>query len=106
MIDINPKDALAEIKSGKAMMIDVRTIKEHFEVRVPFSLLASNQSLVENFKYFKPLFEKKIILYCRSGVRSKAIADQINEMNEGICAYNLHGGILNWMREGLDSEEL
>lgn len=81
--DISPADAWALVQAGEALLVDVRTPEEHKWVgRVPGAIPVP--WLIDNGQRQNPDFlaqlaqvtkpDQKVVLLCRSGVRSVAAA--------------------------------
>jgi rhodanese-related sulfurtransferase len=97
--DIAPQLAFAWVQSGEAVLVDVRSDAEREWVGyVPGALalawkqwpgMVMNAGFDEGLKAAVPA-GKKIVLLCRSGVRSIAAARRASEM--GIEAYNILEG--------------
>ncbi len=78
-----------------AVILDVRTLKEHSSGRIPNSLLvdihkASFRDEIEKLDRTKSYF-----IYCRSGNRSTVAAYEMLEMGFK-NVYNLENGFLDW----------
>ena len=117
-----PPEAWALVRSGAAVMIDVRTDEEvKFVGRVPEVLhvvwkrmgeASPNPQFVQQVEAFAPK-EAVVLLLCRSGVRSAAAAElltqagYVNAFNvlegfEGEIDSNQHRGTFNgWRYHGL-----
>ena len=97
--DVTPAQAFAWWQSGDAVLVDVRTDAEREWVGfVPGALavawkqwpgMAVNPGFDDGMKAAVPA-GKKVVLLCRSGVRSVAAAKRANEL--GIEAYNILEG--------------
>jgi rhodanese-related sulfurtransferase len=46
--------------------------------------------------------EKKIIVYCKAGVRSEKAIEIFKMLNNNIKYYNLVGGITDWKKNGFE----
>ena len=97
--DIPPRLALEWMQSGQAVLVDVRTDAEREWVGyVPGAVslawkqwpgMAMNGGFDEGLKAAVPA-SKKVVLLCRSGVRSVAAAKRATEL--GLEAYNILEG--------------
>lgn len=87
------------------LLIDVREIDEYNQehipssINIPLSKFAKElDDLIINFN----LNNKKLVFYCRSGVRSMTagniLLDYFDDLN--CTVYNLQGGIINWKKSG------
>ncbi len=94
---ISPEVGKEMIEKGDSILVDVREPSEFAAGHIPGAKLVSLGTIPTEAP--KTLTDKKakIIVYCRSGVRSKKAADQLLSMGyEDI--YDL-GGILEWPYE-------
>ncbi len=97
--DIAPQLAWAWFSSGEAVLVDVRSDAERAWVGfVPGAValawkqwpgMVMNAAFDENLKAAVPA-GKKVVLLCRSGVRSIAAAQRATEL--GLVAYNILEG--------------
>ena len=97
--DISPQLAWAWYSSGEAVLVDVRSDAERAWVGfVPGAValawkqwpgMVMNAAFDENIKAAVPA-GKKVVLLCRSGVRSIAAAQRATEL--GLVAYNILEG--------------
>lgn len=97
--DVSPQLAFEWVRSGEAVLVDVRTDAEREWVGfVPGAValawkqwpgMAMNQGFDEGMRAAVPA-GKKAVLLCRSGVRSVAAAKRATEL--GLEAYNILEG--------------
>ncbi|MES2188850.1 MAG: rhodanese-like domain-containing protein [Pseudomonadota bacterium] len=97
--DVSPALAFEWMQSGEAVLVDVRTDAEREWVGyVPGAIavawkqwpgMTMNMSFEEDLKAAVPE-GKKVVLLCRSGVRSVAAAKCASAL--GLCAYNILEG--------------
>ncbi len=94
---VTPEEAkeILEKEGDRVILLDVRTPREHSQIRIPNSLLLPLDEL--RVKYSQLPKDKKLIVYCRSGERSAFATFFLRHM--GYDAYNLAGGILRWSYE-------
>lgn len=98
---ITPEEMQTIIKSDYVQLIDVRSPEEYNEGHIENS---------QNIDYYSDTFSedilvldktKPVILYCKSGKRSKA--SSIILLEAGFeKVYDLDGGILEWKDKGLN----
>ncbi len=95
--EVTPEEAkkMLEEEKDKVILLDVRTPPEHFQLRIPNSMLIPLDDL--RFKLNELPKDKKYIVYCRSGERSAFATYALRHM--GYEAYNLAGGIISWPYE-------
>ncbi|PKM89897.1 MAG: rhodanese-like domain-containing protein [Firmicutes bacterium HGW-Firmicutes-10] len=82
---------------SSVILLDVRTVGENMEIRIPGSMLIPLDTLKAQAGTFLPDKNAKIIIYCRSGNRSKDAADILI----GLGYMNIFdmGGIIDWPYE-------
>ena len=108
IVDVN-NSQIIELSNNNVPIIDVRTSSEWGQTGViPNSILLTFFDQYGNYNfdewYTKLLSEintdEQIILICRSGKRSKAIAEMMNSKLD-IRIYNAKNGIISWLNEKL-----
>ena len=97
-------DADNNISAGKSYMrlndanvifLDVRTREEFLrDGRIQNSVLIPLDKLKDSHNKLEKYIDKEIIVYCRSGRRSKIATRYLNK--QGLRAFNLIGGFLAW----------
>src|SRR5437868_14847799 len=100
---IAPTEAAKLVAEGKAVLVDCREPAEWAEsgVAAPAVLLPKSDFDGEQKQWKEFLAKnrgKQILLYCRSGSRSKAVAAALEE--KGVSAANV-GGLRDWTKAGL-----
>lgn len=78
-----------------AVLLDVRTEEEHFNTRIPNSLLINmyEESFANEIEKMDK--EKSYFVYCHSGGRSSSVCEYM--MKRGFKkVYNLEDGIVSW----------
>ena len=79
-------------------LIDVRTLQEYNEGHIPKTIHIPHDQIEERYHELAHLRSKKILLVCRSGIRSLYAAEILQE--KGFQeVYNLEGGMLEWTGE-------
>ncbi|NPA57847.1 MAG: rhodanese-like domain-containing protein [Aquificae bacterium] len=100
--DITPEEFQKLMEDKDAIILDVRTPEEFAK---DGHIKGANLIPVQLFKYIylEGFRDKKVLVYCRSGNRSKSASQKLEEM--GIKqVYNLKGGIKAWKAKGLPVE--
>jgi rhodanese-related sulfurtransferase len=99
---ITPAEAQQLVqKDSTVLLLDVRTPEEfrgptgHLDKAV----LIPIQELEERVGELNAYKARTIVVYCRSGHRSTAGTSILRD--HGFTAYNMEGGIIRWMSEGL-----
>ena len=95
---MTPEEAKSILESDKdVILLDVRTIEEYKEKHIEGSILIPLNILEKEVEKEIPKKNQKIIIYCRSGNRSKTAANILLEMGY-TNVYDL-GGINSWPYE-------
>lgn len=103
--NISPKDALGVIKGdSKAVLVDVRTPEEFQVIRIPGSVLIPDYEIEEKIADAVPDKDTTVIVYCRSGNRSRTAAKKLIDMGY-TRVFNL-GGIIDWPYDTEGDDEL
>ena len=91
------KDAMMFLDDFNYYFLDVRTIKEHENKSIPSTNCIPVQELEERIDELNRYRKKKIIVYCRSGNRSRTAVKVLKE--NGFNAFNMIGGMNGWEGE-------
>jgi rhodanese-related sulfurtransferase len=89
--DIKKEELRELIKAGKAEIIDVREPSEYEIIHIKNSKLIPMKELLSRVDEID--WEKEVVFICRSGARSKMIANIISSMDKNIN--NLQYGIFD-----------
>lgn len=101
---ITPAEAAKRVASGQAVIVDVREPSEWAEsgVAAPAALLPKSEfdagQIGEWKDFLAHVGDKEVILYCRSGRRSAAVATALAE--KGFTVANA-GAFKDWQAAGL-----
>ena len=87
---------LMDSESGY-VILDVRTEQEYAEGQIPGAILIPDYEISEKAEAVLTDKDQLILVYCRSGRRSKNAAAQLEEM--GYTRIREFGGILDWPYE-------
>ena len=106
------KDSYTQIdqETAKLMMdlgdghviVDVRRQDEYDEGHIPGAICIPNESIVDSMPSELPDLEQVILVYCRSGRRSKEAAQKLFDM--GYINVFVFGGIIDWTGEVITEE--
>lgn len=104
---ISPTEAAKLVESGKAVLVDCREPAEWKEsgVAKPAVLLPKSDFDGDQKQWKEFLAQnkgKQIIVYCRSGTRSGAVASAL--VKDGVNAANV-GGLKDWTAAGLPTRQ-
>ena len=79
------------------IILDVRTQEEYDEGHIPGAIVISHEEIAEKAEKVLTDKEQLILVYCRSGRRSKLAAEALVEL--GYTNIKEFGGIINWPYE-------
>lgn len=97
---VSPKQAQTLLANDQEVfLLDVRTPEEFAEERIEGAALIPLDTLTTSIGKLQGVKEKKIVVYCKSGMRSVAASRIL--VNNGFVPLNLQGGINEWKNEGL-----
>jgi rhodanese-related sulfurtransferase len=98
---ITPTQAQELLKEGdNVVVLDVRTPDEFTQGHIQDAVLMPVQLLEQNLAELDESKNKKILVYCASGMRSVAASRILSE--NGFTAINLKGGIGQWKSDGFE----
>ena len=94
-ISISMEDAkkILDEKEG-SVLVDVRRQDEYDEGHIPGAILIPNESIGEDEIEKLPDKDQLILVYCRSGRRSKEASQTLADL--GYTNVNEFGGIIDW----------
>ena len=92
-------DDIVEImnENKNYIILDVRTIAEYNEGHIPNAICIPNETIGSNTISELPYKEQLILVYCRSGNRSKQAAEKLKKL--GYTNLIEFGGIIDWKGE-------
>lgn len=93
---ITPREA-QEKMSGEVIILDVRTREEFDEGHIKNAVLLPDYEITDRAEVVLPDKDKTILVYCRSGARSREASRELIEM--GYSKVYDFGGIINWTGE-------
>lgn len=93
---ISPQEA-KQLMSKDCVILDVRTPEEYKEGHIPDAILIPDYSITELAPQQLPDKDKLILVYCRSGNRSKKASELLLKM--GYTNVKYFGGIIDWPYE-------
>ena len=93
--NISAQDAKKYLDQEDVLFLDVRTSQEfNYDGSIKNALLIPVNVLEKKIKLLEYYRDKKIIVYCRSGRRSRLATELLKKNN--FNAINLDGGYLAW----------
>lgn len=84
------------------IIVDVRTAEEYQEGHIPGAINIPNEDIVDVMPSELPDKEQLILIYCRSGNRSKQAAQKLLDM--GYTNLVEFGGIIDWTEDTVTGE--
>lgn len=99
--NISASQAHEWLKSGEAILIDVREPDEFRAEHIAYGISCPLGSLGDILKDLEIPTERKVIFQCLKGMRGQKACD-IYACHDGKCDshYNIEGGILEWKATG------
>ncbi len=95
---MTPQEAKARMDSGDDLLVvDVRTPAEYAQGHIPGALLVPNETIGAAPPELLPDLHQEILVYCRSGNRSRQAALQMIDL--GYTNVYDFGGIIDWPYE-------
>ncbi|NLU24226.1 MAG: rhodanese-like domain-containing protein [Clostridiales bacterium] len=95
---LTPEAAKERMDSGDVVtVVDVRTAEEFAQGHIAKALLIPNEAINTEKPALLPDLDAEILIYCRSGRRSKQAAEKLVAM--GYTAVYDFGGIIDWPYE-------
>ena len=101
--EITPQEAFTELDAGGVKLIDTREPYEYEESHIDGSELIPPGVIADRIAVAVPDKSQRIILQCRSGVRSYDAGQVLQELGYEDVA-SMAGGILEWEAQGLPVE--
>jgi rhodanese-related sulfurtransferase len=89
-------------KDDGHVIVDVRRQDEYDSGHIPGAILIPNESITDTKPAELPDLDQIILIYCRSGNRSKQAAQKLADM--GYTNLYEFGGIIDWTGETVVSE--
>lgn len=101
---ITTKEAkeMMEDEEKNVIIVDVRTEEEYKESHIPGAILIPNESIGSEELEELPDKDAVLLIYCRTGNRSKKASDKLIEL--GYTKIYDFGGIVDWSYETESSE--
>ena len=97
-VNITAEEAKEIMDSEEGYIIlDVRTQEEYDEGHIPGAIIISHEEIAEKADEVLTDKEQLILVYCRSGRRSKIAAEALVEL--GYTNIKEFGGIIDWTYE-------
>lgn len=94
---ITSEEAKQMMDAGNVTIVDVRTEDEYNQGHVPGAILIPLQTIGDEMPEQLPEKDASLIVYCRSGVRSKQASDKLVAL--GYTSIYDMGGIIDWTYE-------
>ena len=91
---ISQEEAKDMMAKEDCMIVDVRTREEYDSGHIPNAICIPNESIADTQPADLPDMDQMILVYCRSGRRSKEAAGKL--VNMGYTKIYEFGGIIDW----------
>lgn len=91
---LTPQEAKQMLEESEAILLDVRTMEEYEENHIEGAVLIPDYEIKEKAAEMLPEKDALILVYCRSGNRSRTAAKELVEM--GYTNVYDFGGIIDW----------
>src|SRR5207244_13218091 len=98
--EISPQDAAAKLKSGEAVIVDVRDKDEWDEGHIPGALHMSRGTIELDIEEKVPDTNAMIICHCGGGGRGEPATESLKKMGSR-NGRNMPGGSKAWKAKGL-----
>jgi rhodanese-related sulfurtransferase len=98
--EISPKDAAAKLKSGEALIVDVREKDEWDEGHIPDAIHLSRGTMEFDIEEKVPDTNAMIICHCGGGGRSALATESLQKMGYKNVR-SMAGGFKAWKAAGL-----
>lgn len=99
---ISGEEAKKMMDEQEVTVLDVRTAQEYAEGYIPNAVNLPNEEIGKEPPELLPDKDAVLLVYCRSGRRSKAAADKLVEL--GYTKVYDFGGIIDWTYETVKGE--
>ena len=94
---ISPIQVKELLLQNKIQLIDVREPEEYWPLHIETAELIPLNSLLY---YDMDSYNREIVFYCKSGIRSAKAAQFASERFPELTFYSMAGGILSWQEQG------
>ena len=94
---IGQDEAYEMMKAGTGIILDVRTQAEYDEYHIAGAVCLPNEEIADTEPELLPDKDRLILVYCRSGRRSKEASQKLADM--GYTNIKEFGGINSWQYE-------
>ncbi|HKM34195.1 MAG TPA: rhodanese-like domain-containing protein [Lachnospiraceae bacterium] len=84
------------------VILDVRRADEYEESHIPGAILIPNEEIVDSKPALLPVMDAEILIYCRSGNRSRQAAEKLVKM--GYTNVSDFGGMIDWPYDTISGE--
>ena len=101
--DITVEEAKEIIEAGNVILVDVRTQEEYSEKHIPGAINIANESIGTEDIPELPDKDQLILVYCRSGNRSKQASEKLVKL--GYTNIIEIGGINSWPGETVNGDK-
>lgn len=96
-LEVEEYQAMREAETPH-LLLDVREPAEYYEARIADSVLIPMNDVISRLDEIRDA--EVIVVQCRSGKRSAAVAATLRDAGLTAKIYNLEGGIIAWAQAG------
>lgn len=97
---LDPKTLKFWLDKNEVILVDVREPLEYKEAHIEKAINIPLSQLTAKIHQLPDLGEKKIVLQCKSGIRSMIGCQTLNKEGFQYSLWNLEGGIHAWSSSG------
>ena len=94
---LSAEEAYEMMVSQEVVIVDVRTPEEYDGGHIPNAILVPNESIGDDMPEALPDKEATLLIYCRSGRRSKEASEKLLKL--GYKSIYEFGGVIDWPYE-------
>lgn len=100
--NVNAEEAKVKLADPKVVLLDVRSRAEYDGGHIKHAMLIPLNELATRIGELGPGSGRSILVYCRSGMRSRAASTLLAQ--HGFAVMNLKGGVTSWSAAGFPTE--
>ena len=102
MIETDPQEIKQWLDQELAVLIDVREHPELAQFSIPGALHNPRSNF--NVDAIPKEVDRKLVIFCAHGMRSRQVCDFLISGNHVSVAYNMTGGAVAWVEAGLSNQ--
>ncbi|MHC4742253.1 MAG: rhodanese-like domain-containing protein [Planctomycetota bacterium] len=90
-------------EGAEVCILDVRSVKEYQSGCIPGAINIGHRDISNRLDELAPYKDRKIVVYCESGIRSRMARKTLNEAGFS-KVYRLIGDMAGWRKAGLPTD--